>query len=72
MLVIKENQKRRANSYTTTRFNQHQSAICAPLYKTRWFKHRLFDQPFEIKAESTRVKTTNALRHRKRSDHKLW
>jgi len=29
--LIKENQKLRAISYTT-RLNQHQSAICAPLY----------------------------------------
>ena len=45
-----ENQKFRAISYTT-RLNQHQSAICAPLHK-RWFKHKLFDQPFEIKAQN--------------------
>jgi len=52
MLVIKENQKLRAISYATTRLNQHQSAITAPLYKKRWFKHWLFDQPFEIKAQN--------------------
>jgi len=51
MLVIKENQKLRAISYTT-RLDQHQSAFCASLYKRRWFKHRLFDQPCEIKAQN--------------------
>jgi len=49
-LVIKENQKLRAISYT--RLNQHQSAICAPLSQRRWFKHRKYDQPFEIKAQN--------------------
>jgi len=50
-LVIKENQKLRAIPYTT-RLNQHQSAICVPLYKRRWFKHRQFYQPFETKAQN--------------------
>jgi len=53
-LAIKENQKLRAIFYTTTRLYQHQSAICAPSYKKRWFKHRLFDQTFEIKAQNPR------------------
>jgi len=35
-LVIKENQKLREISYTT-KLNQNQSAICAPLYKRWWF-----------------------------------
>jgi len=50
-LAIKEKQKLRAISYTT-RLNQHQSAICAPLYQRRCFKHRKYDQPFEIKAQN--------------------
>jgi len=41
----------RAISYTIW-LNQHQSAICAPLYKRWWFKHRKLDQPFQIKAQN--------------------
>ena len=73
-LVIKENEKLRAISHKTT-LNQQQSAIRAPWDKRRWFKHRKFNQPFEIKAQNPRnpwVKTTKLFRNRKRSDHKLW
>jgi len=42
----------RAISYTV-RLNQHQSAICATLYKRRSFKHQKLDQLFEIKAQKT-------------------
>jgi len=34
------------------RLNQHQIAICDLIYKRRWFKHRKFDEPFEIKAHN--------------------
>jgi len=51
MLVSKENQKFRAISYTTW-LNQYQSAVCAPLYQSRWFKHQKYNQPFEIKAQN--------------------
>jgi len=53
MLIIKENEKLRAISYQT-RLKQHQSAICAPLDKRRWFKHRKFNQPFEINEQNPR------------------
>jgi len=44
-----KNQKHRAISDTTS-LRQHRSAICDPLCKRKWFKHRMFDEPFEIKA----------------------
>jgi len=50
-LVVEENQNLRAIS-DTTRLNPHQSSICDPLYKRRWFKHRNVDEPFEIKARN--------------------
>ena len=46
-LLIKENQKLRAISYTTM-LNKYQSAICVPLYKRRWLKHWKFYQPSTI------------------------
>ena len=52
-LLIKENQKLRAISYTR-RLNKHQSAICVPLYQRRSSKHWTFNQPFEIKAQNQR------------------
>jgi len=47
-LVTKETQKLVATSHII-RLNKHQSGICAPLYKSRYFKHCTFNQPFEIK-----------------------
>jgi len=64
--------KRNSETPFTIRLNQQQSAVCTPLYKKRRFKHQKFDQPFEIKAQSMRVKTTKISWRRKRSDHKLW
>jgi len=52
MFVIKKNQKLRATAFTV-RLNQQQIGICTLLYKRRWFKHRKFDQPFEIKARNS-------------------
>jgi len=50
-LVINENQNLKAISYTI-KLNQHPSAICAPLYKRKSFKHWKFNQPFEIKVQN--------------------
>jgi len=51
-LLVKENQKLTPISYTI-RLNKHLSVILATLYKSRCFKHRKFDQSFEIKAQNS-------------------
>jgi len=49
--VIIETKKLTATSHTI-RLNKPQSAICAPLYKTRCFKHCKFNQPYGITAQN--------------------
>jgi len=72
---MKEIPKIRATPFTI-RLNQHQSIICTLLYKRRWFKHRKFDQPFEIKAQNScypwEWRPQNYSGTKKRSYHKLW